>query len=109
MAELNEVVNEVKDVVMDNAPQVTEAAKQIVTKIPNVLAERAKGAVGGVIATVIALKGIPAAIKAIKKERKTIDKADEEDQVVAEVEAKDVTDEQQVDEVNEEIPVKKKK
>ena len=66
MAELNEVVNEVKDVVADNAPQIAEAAKEIVTKAPNVVFERAKGFAAGVTAAVVVIKGIPAAFKAIK-------------------------------------------
>lgn len=66
MAELNEVVNEVKDVVADNAPQIAEAAKEIIVKVPNVLAERAKGFAAGATAAVVVLKGIPAAFKAVK-------------------------------------------
>ena len=66
MAEFNEVVNEVKDVVADNAPQIAEAAKEIVTKAPNVVFERAKGFAAGVTAAVVIIKGIPAAFKGVK-------------------------------------------
>ena len=66
MAELNNVVNEVKDVVADNAPQIAEASKEIVVKATNVLVERAKGFAAGATAAVVVLKGIPAAFKAIK-------------------------------------------
>ncbi len=66
MAELNEVVNNVTDVVKEAAPAVTEAAKEIIVKVPNVLAERAKGFAAGATAAVVVLKGIPAAFKAVK-------------------------------------------
>ena len=66
MADINEVVNNVTDVVKEAAPAVTEAAKEIVVKVPNVLAERAKGFAAGATAAVVVLKGIPAAFKAVK-------------------------------------------
>lgn len=66
MAELNEVVNNVTEVVKEAAPAVTEAAKEIVVKVPNVMLERLKGGVAGAAGMWLAICGIPKAAKAIK-------------------------------------------
>lgn len=66
MTELNEVVKDVAENLTEAAPQVMDAAKDIVVKVPNILAERAKGFAAGATAAVVVLKGIPAAFKAVK-------------------------------------------
>ena len=99
---MNENLNEVVENVTENAPQIVDAAKEIVVKVPNILAERAKGAGVGLVAGITlawaGLKGIPKLVKKIKdKKAEDFEAADE--QVFEDAEFREVeTDQEEVQE-----------